>query len=329
MFSLFSFLYKACSRTLSTSKLVMLSSQGNASFLYCWVLFTIYQEALCTFSIQIYQTEIPLWVLFTPSRQGLYSLEPSVHKCRMNRRGRQTNIWLQGKKDVLKSRRERSRAAHLVADGLVLEPRLVQDLLQLLVVAVEHPNGLGQLCILTLLQCLEGRGGEQSLGMGNRTRIKAGKKICKKCHPSRINIDYQEEKRGRHYAKRIIISSLNPGEDISHGRKEIPVCTVPYISSSFPLWNISAMVSSPQPSLTALRLYELLGLMVHSPFSQVKEMKEVPTLLAPPLVSLLPILTSHVWQKSTESNTSFPFSSVCKMSSPGWDGSSHFRDSTK
>ena len=137
-------------------------------------------------------------------------------------------------------------------------------------------------------------GAENSLGMGNRTRIKAGKKICKKCHPSRINIDYQEEKRGRHYAKRIIISSLNPGEDISHGRKEIPVCTVPYISSSFPLWNISAMVSSPQPSLTALRLYELLGLMVHSPFSQVKEMKEVPTLLAPPLVSLLPILTSHV-----------------------------------
>ena len=83
----------------------------------------------------------------------------------MNRRGGQTNIWLQGKKDVLKSRRERSRAAHLVTDGLVLEPRLVQDLLQLLVVEVGHPNGLGQPCILTLLQGLERRGGEQLHGM--------------------------------------------------------------------------------------------------------------------------------------------------------------------
>ena len=67
----------------------------------------------------------------------------------------------------MKSRRERSRAAHLVADGLVLEPRLVQDPLQLLVVEVGHPDGLGQPCILTLLQGLGGRGGEQSLGMGN------------------------------------------------------------------------------------------------------------------------------------------------------------------
>ena len=65
------------------------------------------------------------------------------------------------------SRRERSWAAHLVADGLVLEPRLVQDFLQLLVVEVGHPDGLGQPCILTLLQGLGGRGGEQSLGMGN------------------------------------------------------------------------------------------------------------------------------------------------------------------
>ena len=50
----------------------------------------------------------------------------------MNRRGGQTDIGLQYKKEVVKSRRERSQAAHLVADGLVLEPRLVQDLLQLL-----------------------------------------------------------------------------------------------------------------------------------------------------------------------------------------------------
>ena len=85
----------------------------------------------------------------------------------MSKREGQTDIRLQCKKEVLKSRRERSRAAHLIADGLVLEPRLVQDLLQLLVVEVGHPDGLGQPCILTLLQGLGGRGGEQSLGMGN------------------------------------------------------------------------------------------------------------------------------------------------------------------
>ena len=65
----------------------------------------------------------------------------------MNRRGGQTDIWLQGKKEVLKSRRERSRATHL----LVLE--------------VGHPDGLGQPCILTLLQGLGRRGGEQLNGM--------------------------------------------------------------------------------------------------------------------------------------------------------------------
>ena len=80
----------------------------------------------------------------------------------MNRRGGKTDIRLQGKKEVVKSRRERSRATHLVADRLVLEPRLVQDLLQLLVVEIGHPDGLGQPCILTLFQGLGGRGGEQS-----------------------------------------------------------------------------------------------------------------------------------------------------------------------
>ena len=93
-----------------------------------------------------------------PSIQRLCPLEYSVHKSRMNRRGGQTDIRLQGKKEVLKSRRERSQAAHLVADGLVLEPRLVQDPLQLLVVEVGHPDGLGQPCVLTLLQGLGKKG---------------------------------------------------------------------------------------------------------------------------------------------------------------------------
>ena len=60
----------------------------------------------------------------------------------MNRREGQPDIWLQCKKEVLKSWRERSRAAHLVADRLVPDPQLVHNLLQLLVVEVGHPNGL-------------------------------------------------------------------------------------------------------------------------------------------------------------------------------------------
>ena len=130
-----------------------------------WPLPIIYLEAFPTFSTQIYQTEIPLWILFTPSGQRLCTLESSVHKGQMNRRRGKTDIWLQCKEEVVKSRTERSWAAHLVADGLVLEPRLVQDLLQLLVVEVGHPDGLGQPCILTLLQGLERRGGEQLHGM--------------------------------------------------------------------------------------------------------------------------------------------------------------------
>ena len=44
------------------------------------------------------------------------------------------------------------------------------------------------------------------------------------------------------------------------------------------------MVSSPQPQQPSPYIHELLSLMVHSPFSQVEEMKEVPPLLAPPLI---------------------------------------------
>ena len=123
------------------------------------------------------QTEIPFWILYAPCRQELSCLESPVHNGQMNRRGGQTDIRLQGKKKFPKSRRERSWAAHLVADGLVLEPRLVQDLLQLLVVEVGHPDGLGQPCILTRLQGLGGRGDEQSLGMSDRSRINVGKNL--------------------------------------------------------------------------------------------------------------------------------------------------------
>ena len=120
---------------------------------------------ISAFFCQDIQTEIPFWILYTSSRQELSCLESPVHNGQMNRGGGQTDIRLQGKKEVLKSRRERSRAAHLVTDRLVLEPRLVQNLLQLLVVEVGHPDGFGQPCVLALLQGLEGRGGEQLHGI--------------------------------------------------------------------------------------------------------------------------------------------------------------------
>ena len=69
-----------------------------------------------------------------------------------------------------------------MAHGLVLEPRLVQDLLQLLVVEVGHPNGLGQPCIFTRLQGLGSGGGEQSFQMSDRSRINAQKKSVKVSH---------------------------------------------------------------------------------------------------------------------------------------------------
>ena len=48
---------------------------------------------------------------------------------------------------------------HLVAHGLVLEPRLVQDHLQLPAVKVGHPDGLGQACIFTLFHSLQRKRG--------------------------------------------------------------------------------------------------------------------------------------------------------------------------
>ena len=289
----------------------------------------IYQEALRTFSIQIYQTEIPLWVLFTPSRQGLYSLEPSVHHCRMNRRGGQTDIRLQCKKEVLKSRRERSWAAHLVADRLIPEPRLVQDLLQLLVVEVGHPDRLGQSYTLTLLQGLGGKGGEQSLGMGNRIRIKTEKKICKKCHPSRISVYYQGGKRGRrHDIKRNIVCSLNPREDISHRRKEMPVCTSHILLLHSSLWTFQQWFPPHKPSMPALRfmICWVCWSMAHS--HRWKKGRRFPLSWLLPGLSTphthLPCATGIHWV-----SYHFPFSSLGYNSFPGYNRSSHFRDITK
>ena len=60
--------------------------------------------------------------------------------------------------------------------------------------------------------------------------------------------------------------------------------TAPYSPPSFLSMNISAVVSSPHLQHPRPWILELLSLMVHSLFSQVEERKEVPPLLAPPLV---------------------------------------------
>ena len=64
----------------------------------------------------------------------------------------------------------------------------------------------------------------------------------------------------------------------------MPCLHCPKFSISFLYVNTSAMVSSPQPQQPSPYIHELLSLMVHSPFSQVEEMKEVLPLPASPLV---------------------------------------------
>ena len=74
----------------------------------------------------------------------------------MNRRGGETDRH-QAEVQEGGSEEQEGEDPHLVADRLVLEPGFVQDLLQLLVVEIGHPDGLGQPCIFT---CLQGLGRE-------------------------------------------------------------------------------------------------------------------------------------------------------------------------
>ena len=130
-----------------------------------WVLPIIYLEAFPTFSTQIYQTrhtilgsnhtiqtEALCSRIFCPQRLDEQEGRTDRHQAPVQEGG-------------FENRSERSRAAYLVADGLILEPWLVQNLLQLLVVKVGHPDGFGQPCVLAFLQGLGGRGGEKLRGM--------------------------------------------------------------------------------------------------------------------------------------------------------------------
>jgi hypothetical protein len=65
-----------------------------------------------------------------------------------------------------KTRRGENDGAHLIANRLVLEPWLFQDHLQLSVVKVGHPDGLGQSCILTLFHGLGENVGKNNLHNG-------------------------------------------------------------------------------------------------------------------------------------------------------------------
>ena len=152
-------------------------------------------------------------------------------------------------------------------------------------------------------------------------------------HPSRITLDYQEEKSGRRscYKKKNYCPHLKKKTQkryITWKEKDtclhclkfsssIPLCehfsngflsTTP---ASMPLDSWTAESDGPQPILTGGRNEG------GSPSSGSS------------FGSLLPGLTSHVRQKSTESNISFPFSSFGSNSFPGWNGSSHFRDVTE
>ena len=154
--------------------------------------------------------------------------------------------------------------------------------------------------------------------------------ICQQGHPSRISIDYQEEKWSCDTKTTITISSLEKSLRIHIIWKEraaclhcpifssfVPLCEhssngfLPKTPASQPLDSWTADSDGPQPILTGGRNEGGSP----SPGSSPE--------------FLLPRLTSHVRQRSTESNIIFPFSSFGSNSSPGWNRGSHFRDVTK
>ena len=157
-------------------------------------------------------------------------------------------------------------------------------------------------------------------------------KNLKKCLKSRIYIDFKKGKRKRRswYKKNNYQLLLRKPWSRHITRKERDACLhcpifpssvffyehfsngfLPTTPASQPLDSWTAESDGPQPILTGGRNEG------GSPSSGSS------------FGSLLPGLTSHVRQKSTESNISFPFSSFGSNSSPGWNGGRYIRDVTK
>ena len=156
-------------------------------------------------------------------------------------------------------------------------------------------------------------------------------KICKKCLVSRINIDFKKEKRrrGSWHKKNYHLLIRKTPEKTYHKEGKRCLSSLPHIllhcsslwtfkqwflpttPASQPLSSWTAKSDGPQPIFTGGRNERI------SPH------------LAPHLGFLLPRLTSHVWQRSTESNISFPLSSFGTNSFPGWNRSNHCRAVTK
>ena len=137
-------------------------------------------------------------------------------------------------------------------------------------------------------------------------------------HPSRISINYQKGKRGRrHDIKRNIALLLEPWRRHIIWKERDACLHCPVFSSSIPLCKHYSNgflptnpASQPLDSWTAESdgPWRILTGGRNEGSSHSPGSSPVP---------LLPILTSHVRQRSTESAISFPFSSFGYNSSPG------------
>lgn len=117
--------------------------------------------------------------------------------------------------------------------------------------------------------------------------------------------------------RELMSSWKSPRQDSARGRKEKRIFVVPSSSPLLFSRNVPAIISStPLQPNSPSEVHDLPNPTVHSPLSNVEEVKDFPLSWLPP-DSLLHGLTSHVRQRSTVSNSVFPFSSVGKSSSPG------------
>ena len=156
--------------------------------------------------------------------------------------------------------------------------------------------------------------------------------ISNHIHLSRITLDYQEEKSGRRpwYKKRNYWPRLRKTpEKIYHmeGKRYLTTLyQILLLHSS--LWIFQQWFPPHNPNIPALRFLNCWVWTAQPILTGGRNEGGSPSPGSFP-GSLLPRLTSHVWQRSNESNISFPFSSFGYNSSPGWNRSSHFRHVTK